>query len=524
MGILRLILALSVVFWHMRERPFFLFHGGMAVEAFFVISGFYMALVINEKYSKLPSTSTWSWVPTFYLSRVLRLAPAYLLVCLVEAIWYLKNGTPNVFAPNDLTLQARVALVFLNVFIIGQDTWQTLWQHAATGIPNGIVQPVVDFFGKSAAEPMYIFIGQAWSLGVELMFYLIAPFILLSRRRVLVLLAITLLIRFYFLLHADQFPNAPWRSRFFPSNLPFFLLGVVGYWIYLKTANFRHARKVGGAFAVAGMLFLVVSVVSAGGAFLFKGPEDYDQPRFWIFYLLLTVGVPFLFRLTKDSKWDGYVGELSYPIYLVHGFVLGIVYGMDMGLSAKIITSLAATVLVSLAIYLFVDRPVDRFRHRLAGLRAEGAKGLRRLTAVLVSAPLVLVLAGAAQPYAKSYPVPELVKEINHYNIVKLGKTFYGVPQGTAVDWRREDLESIPGMLTGNTVGEVAERALSMKVRLPPYLVSVVGHYNIVSFDEKFYGVPQGLAVNFEKDDLTKIPGMVVDGTEAAVRKRLPQQ
>jgi peptidoglycan/LPS O-acetylase OafA/YrhL len=522
MGVLRLLLALSVVFWHMKDHPFVLFHGGMAVEAFFVVSGFYMALVINEKYSRLPSAPSRSWVSAFYLSRVLRLAPAYLLVCLVEAIWYVWNGTPNVFAPNDLTPQARLALVFLNVFIVGQDVWVTLWQHTATGIPNSAVQSVADFFGKSAAEPMYIFIGQAWSLGVELMFYLIAPFVLLYRRRVLVVLAVTLLIRFYFLQHADVFPNAPWRSRFFPSNLPFFFFGVVGYWIYLKTAEFRHARKVGLAFAVAGGVFLLGSVIFAGGAFLFKGPKDYDQPRFWVFYLLLAVGIPFLFRLTKDSKWDGYVGELSYPIYLVHGLVLGIVYGMDMGLSAKIITSLAATVLLSMAIYLFIDRPMDYFRHRLTGGGAEGAKALRILAVSVVSVSLLLVLTGLSQPHVKSNPVPMLVKEINHYNIVKLGDKVYGVPQGTAVDWLGDDLERTPGLLVGHTVEEVGGRARNVKVRLPPLLVSVVGHYNIVSFDGRYYGAPQGVAVNFEKDDLTRIPGMVVGETEDAVRKAIP--
>lgn len=525
MGILRLILALSVVFWHIgKDRPFSLLHGGMAVEAFFVISGFYMAFVINEKYSRLPAASSSSWISTFYVSRILRLAPAYLVVCLVEGLFYLKNGTPSIFAPNDLTLQARIALVFMNVFIIGQDWWQTILDHMATGIPNAFVQSVVDFFGIHAFEPVYIYIGQAWSLGVELLFYLIAPFVVLSRRRVLALLAVTLLIRFYFLLHADQFPNDPWRSRFFLSNLPFFLLGVVSYWIYSGTQGFRYSRTLGISFAVAGASFLVGSIVLTGGALLFQGPEDYDQARLWVFYLLLTVGIPFVFRLSKDAKWDGYLGELSYPIYLVHGLVLGVLHGRVANSSIEIAAGLGITILSSIALYVFVDRPVDLFRHKLATLRSTGTRHFRKVVISLAMVPSLLVIVAVSQPYAKRKPVPQLVNVVTNYNIVRLDKTFYGVLQGTPVDWNRDDLENIPGMVVGKTEEEVAGIVRKLKARLPPHLVGVVGRYNIVSFDDKYYGVPQGIAVNFEKDDLTKIPGMVVDGTEAAVRKRLPQQ
>lgn len=127
MGSLRLILALSVFFWHVPGHPFRLVHGGIAVEAFFMISGFYMALVITEKYSKLSSSS---WVSTFYQSRILRLAPTYLIICLFEGFLYIRHDTPNIFSANSLTLQARSALFFVNFFIFGQDTWQTILSHA----------------------------------------------------------------------------------------------------------------------------------------------------------------------------------------------------------------------------------------------------------------------------------------------------------------------------------------------------------------------------------------------------------
>ena len=108
--------------------------------------------------------------------------------------------------------------------------WQTILTHSATNIPNSFVQSAVNFFGKSALEPIYIYIGQAWSLGIELIFYAMAPFVVMSRTRVITLFITCLLIRFYFVEHADLFPNAPWRSRFFASNMTFF-------WVFVNSCG-----------------------------------------------------------------------------------------------------------------------------------------------------------------------------------------------------------------------------------------------------------------------------------------------
>lgn len=54
--------------------------GFVGVIMFFMISGFYMSMIINERYAKLP-------VPTFYLSRTLRLYPVYAAV-LLATVWF----------------------------------------------------------------------------------------------------------------------------------------------------------------------------------------------------------------------------------------------------------------------------------------------------------------------------------------------------------------------------------------------------------------------------------------------------
>lgn len=72
MGTLRLLLALAVVLFH--SGPF-VFTGSdwvggiVAVEGFFVVSGFYMALVLHQRYG--------GRLRDFYANRLLRLFPLY---------------------------------------------------------------------------------------------------------------------------------------------------------------------------------------------------------------------------------------------------------------------------------------------------------------------------------------------------------------------------------------------------------------------------------------------------------------
>src|ERR1700722_8928768 len=86
MGLIRTLLALAVANFHAYNLTFASnvlelswVNGEIAVETFFVISGFYMALILSGKYA---GKSTWS----FYRSRMLRLFPGYWLACIVTIV------------------------------------------------------------------------------------------------------------------------------------------------------------------------------------------------------------------------------------------------------------------------------------------------------------------------------------------------------------------------------------------------------------------------------------------------------
>src|SRR5262245_48480055 len=71
MGMVRVALAMAVVLWHLPLPSYKFLSGGLAVQAFFIISGFYMALVLNGKYKD---------VGLFYSNRLLRLFPTYFVM------------------------------------------------------------------------------------------------------------------------------------------------------------------------------------------------------------------------------------------------------------------------------------------------------------------------------------------------------------------------------------------------------------------------------------------------------------
>jgi len=513
MGLLRFILAYSVLLHHFPRHPFQLFNGGVAVQAFFIISGFYMTYVINEKYSKGGK----GWVSEFYVSRLMRLFPAYIAVLLVILAFYHHDDVKNVFsADHDVTPQAHLVLIFLNLLVVGQDVWQVLIEHSATGIRNVPVDAVIGFLGSNSLSPIYILVGQAWSLSVELIFYAVAPFVVLSRKRLVFFLLAFLGVRFYFLLDLDSFPNGPWRSKLFASNLPLFALGGMSYWIYCRVKGVAWSARLGKLLLIAGLMAIAVSVWLTGGVFLFSGQENYDELRLWLFYIGLMLAIPFLFSYSAEKRLDGFIGELSYPLYLVHGIILGSVFGF-MGNQADGVVLLVASVmsiLASIVVYQLIDRPVDKVRHRwAASFRSAGMPGAL-VCGGLVSLVVVMSAVWAVREdpliaQVAKIEVPYLVETVGDRNIVRLGEVHYVVRHGVDVDWRRSDISSIPGVQRFAGLDEARHEAEPFRDRGAPELLESVGMANVVRMGKGYYAIRHGVEVDWSQKELER-PGDVL--------------
>ncbi len=369
MGTVRLFLALSVVIHHLPQRSFQWLNAGVAVIAFFMISGFYMALVINEKYRHLDH-----WRRRFYLGRLARIFPAYLFVLAFGVLWTLvlhQPGETVLLHYEQLEAWKKGTLVFMNVFIVGQDLFQTILMTPVKDGQNIVADSAYALFGADYFQNKFMVIGQAWSLGSELVFYALAPFLVTSWRRVFAVLLLSLGVRVAVLWNADAYPPSVWSYWFLPGTLSFFCLGCCSYFGYAWLAKLKPGPRAAcvkaASLAISAMFLYWAGSQSFIGGLLYEG-DHYDTHVHWTFYLGLAISLPFLFSVTKNWSYDRLIGELSYPLYLVHGFVIGIflnLKGVSKGSFETEWIIIVLSVGVAALVYLFVDAPVERFRRRL---------------------------------------------------------------------------------------------------------------------------------------------------------------
>jgi peptidoglycan/LPS O-acetylase OafA/YrhL len=207
-------------------------------------------------------------------------------------------------------------------------------------------------------------VPQAWSLSLELYFYLIAPFIVrASLRRIIVLIVASLLLRLIAMGMFDLRED-PWSYRFFPSELAFFLAGALVYRLHQTCLCWKQK---------AGILLLGLTLGAADLAgFWHAGTGFVSFLRVPIIAALIW-GLPRLFDLTRNWKIDRYVGQLSYPLYISHLLVIWI-----FSMLAGPVTSIAGwfalatcALIVALLLLELVDQPCDKFRSAYIRVREQ---------------------------------------------------------------------------------------------------------------------------------------------------------
>lgn len=369
MGLFRLMLALAVVLHHTdpSNSPYWV-GPDLAVEIFFMVSGFYMALVLDRKYAGLDNYRL------FLSNRLLRLVPVYWLVLLMTIglgvlAWVVQGRPIGALAAfqeyhGALTPGTLVSLIVPNLVLFGQDWLAFFGIDLASG--RLFFDPLA-----TAAEPLtreFMFIRQAWTLGVELTFYVIAPFlVLLSTRVLVVLLALSLLLRAW-LAWGLGLTFEPWGTQFFPAELSFFLAGMLGYRAY------RAGYVVGDGNRA--MQWAVVALLVGGGMALRHLPGG--EATVVAYVGLVVIGLPSLFHATRSNAADRWIGELSYPVYICHHLPIKVMLeaGDRLGWhDVKLPVVILTLILSALLVKLVVD-PIEGWRQRRAA-RAHRHPGMQ---------------------------------------------------------------------------------------------------------------------------------------------------
>ena len=362
MGSIRTLLAISVLFYHAYGVVFV--GGSLAVQLFFLISGFLISFVLVE-------AKTYGTVEAFYKNRALRLFPLYLLVALGTLALYLGAyvvlgiESPFIETYRDIDWTGRIALTLSNLFIFGQD-WIMF-----TSVQDGTYQVTGYYWPTEVRVWDGLLIEPGWSLGVELTFYLVAPFILPNRKLLVTLLCASLALRVGFIWAGFGLKD-PWFYRFFPTELALFLIGALSHQVLLPRFKANGWLTQRTSIAVTAFVAFYCAVF-----FLLPGRATHHVTLF----LVMAVALPFLFHFQNSFRWDRKIGDLSYPIYIVHSTIIVPVSfafdrikgdpgyeGLDMGFVV-----LGLTLIVSILLHQFVDKRVERMRDRVRGRKKPGA-------------------------------------------------------------------------------------------------------------------------------------------------------
>ena len=336
----------------------------LGVDAFFVISGFLMALLYGDVNSR-------ETILDFYRRRLSRLLPAYFVVLALTIL-----------------ISALVALP------------HEFWDASRYGYWSAVLLPNIGFwldasyFESAYFRPMLNF----WSLGVELQFYLFFPLIAICHRRwPTIVIAVSLLSLLLFVGMSTVSP----KSAFFltPCRIWQFM---IGFYI-ARLPRLPLPRGTGEAALVLLVgLILAASWMPIGAAWLAIGTALLSG-------FFISAGLTPKIESSRLSAMMQVLGKYSYSIYLVHFPIIVFVAhepfagtNLQLGSAGAYVLVLALTAISAVALYHFVESPlrVRRTGRFVGGTIVVGA--LAAGAAALVATPINRAMISPAEVQAVS--------------------------------------------------------------------------------------------------------------------------
>ncbi len=318
---LRGIAALYVVFFHANGqyrmpdliRPF-IRHGYMAVDLFFILSGFVMAMTYAGLFEKGFCFKSFK---QFLLLRLARIYPLFALMTVLTAI--------------------LIATVLSKTYT---------FEHLGTALLFNFTLTHVWGFANSVVPP-------SWSISTEWAAYLLFPIgvfvgLRLPRRWSVLGLVVSFAVLAVIAYGPAWIAQSEMRHRHGPLDIASsYALGttlrcLASFYIGLVAYRFRDLIPARGA----GVLFILMLVLLC-----FKGSDLALIPTFALLIMSLSTDEGWLARLLKNPVFY-WLGVISYALYLIHDLVLRIVFKAipAAGLHYPMLTALIASIVVSLAL------------------------------------------------------------------------------------------------------------------------------------------------------------------------------
>ncbi|MCW6508121.1 acyltransferase family protein [Lichenifustis flavocetrariae] len=290
--------------------------GWVAVNVFFVLSGYLVGRLIIEKKAAA------NFLPVFYIRRLCRTVPTYLLCC---------------------------ALVLLGIAALGQTSWARGGDPLPAWTYFAFVQNVY-FIVESSTGVRWL--SPTWTLALEEQFYLVAPLVFLVLPRRFWLPALGLLAGLGFAGRAYGITHG------LVAYAPLALLPTSGDVLCMGLLLAVLVKEERIAWARWSLPLRVLPIVLLFATF---GVQRLDAepggPWFQVFGPLLMAGASaaFILMLVKGapeaqrfkSPLLRFFGEISYSVYLTHLAVLGLLHGCFFGREPQLgsVSTVAATLL-----------------------------------------------------------------------------------------------------------------------------------------------------------------------------------
>lgn len=296
------------------ERDF-----GAAVQLFFVLSAF------SLMYSTEHTMHRPDWAKEYLIKRYFRIAPLfYTILALMLA------GT----AVKHYSALPSIATVLLNVFF------------------------VFGFF----PSPDVGLVMAGWTIGVEMIFYVLFPVLLMTiktKKEALIFLLVSVLISYVarvelhnLYLNVVPLPKWDWSNFAFLSYLFFFAVGIYAYRFeqsQIKSGRSLHALIPWAAVLAIGVLLLTEALQS---------PVSLGQFGFVI--RAFGFGALCVWQSSKPSLWCAnkffeYLGERSFSIYLLHAPIIILSKGYVVSLYSKLEPGIGAYAYFVCAVVVMVE-------------------------------------------------------------------------------------------------------------------------------------------------------------------------
>ena len=304
------------------------------INIFFMMAGFFShGALVSLRRRKV---HRWAW--EFWRSRCLRLWPAY-WVC-VLATYLLIQCCNYEITPERL--------------MPGLPWWQFVLYNMIPFTP-GILE-MGNLPNSWFAVVLVFVVLQAWTLALIMPLFLLAPALMLVPGISYVLFGLSL----WGLYHA--YAEEMEFQAYLIIALPYFLAGFIAYDVYEKW----YARR-----ALSATLKGVTCLATALLVLMFANYSAFLG--MWGMHASNWVGVgvgwcllPPLFALSRRNRYDWYLSNLSYTLYLSH-FLVTHLYrrsGLEMEVMQWLV--LPSCLLLAAALHQWVERPVARWRGRSA--------------------------------------------------------------------------------------------------------------------------------------------------------------